>query len=168
MSQPEKTSSGASDPLQQRIIELVEEFEAALKGAKEKVPEVFRSFCLLAHGWKMDPEEFRWRLVRAGLPASRASEIKAVLSVDKAKLAFITREPAMSWAKALGLARAIMRGNYGFNNVQELAAELVKLMHRSGQTSLEIQEGTFELRERHISIFEIESVPPTPPWELYE
>jgi hypothetical protein len=131
------------DTVQQEIAGLVKEFQAAERHAKERVPGYFRIFCLLAGRWNMDDEEFRGRLVRAGLPASRASEIKTVLSVKGIKEKFIKKN--MSWKPALLAARASLHAAQGFDPTQELASEIVALMHRNGLSEFEHPQGTLYL-----------------------
>jgi hypothetical protein len=129
--------------VQQEIVTLVKEFQAAERHAREKVPGLFRLFCLLADRWKMDEEEFRGRLVCAGLAASRASEIKTVLSVKGIKEKFIK---GTSWKTALSAARASLRAGEGFDSTQELASKVVAHMHRNGLRVFEHPAGTFCLR----------------------
>jgi hypothetical protein len=129
--------------LQKQIVALVTEFEAALKTAQNRVPRIFRSLCRLAQAWQMNAEEFRCRLVRAGLPASRASEIKTVLSVDTISARFISGD--MTWRKALSQARNHLQAQEGIGPTEQLAAKIVAMMHRARQPVFEINEGTFEL-----------------------
>jgi hypothetical protein len=138
----------ATDPapmenVQQEIVALVKEFQAAELYAEQRVPGLFRTFCRLADRWKMDEEEFRGRLVRAGLPASRASEIKTVLSVKGIRGQFIK---GMSWKVALSCARAHLNAAEGFDPTQEIASEIVARMHRNGLSEFEHPHGTFYLR----------------------
>jgi len=143
-SQPD--SPPKADELQARIEILV----ASLKQAGVDVPGVFRGFCLLARGWKSAPEEFRGRLVRAGLPASRASEIKTLLSVPEWRDRFINRET--SWQKSLKAARVCLHAQEGFDPLHELAATLVAIMHRHGIRRLDHPLGTIHLRDRGSSL----------------
>ena len=132
-----------SDGLQNIIVALVTEFEAAMATARERVPGIFRRLCLLGQEWQMNDEEFRGRLVRAGLPASRASELKTVFSVDHCRVGFISGN--IVWKKALPMARAHLNAQERFGPAEELAAQIVALMHRIPEPVLDILEGTFEL-----------------------
>lgn len=145
-----KTSVLAPDDLQIKIVALVADFEAALKTARDRIPGIFRKLCALAQIWQLDAEQFRSRLVRAGLPHSRASEIKSVLSVAGIRTAFI--EGKISWRKALPEARERLRAGEHFGAVEELAAQIVSTMHRNGLSEFQTQYGTFTLHPLEFSL----------------
>jgi hypothetical protein len=141
-----KNSQPPSPPKTNELQAQIETLVAALKQAGANIPGVFRGFCLLARGWKSDPEEFRGRLVRAGLRPSRASELKTLLSATELRDGFIRRET--SWQKSLKAARAWLHAQEGFDPLHELAATLVGIMHRQGIMRIHHPLGTIHLREQ--------------------
>lgn len=86
---------------------------------------VFRELCRLACEWDVDPESFRRLLVRAGMNASRASEIKAVLESSKVCENFLDRRQPISWKQALEQAR---KQTQSPNKLQQVARRLVQLV----------------------------------------
>lgn len=127
------------DKLQIAIVALIKAL-AEDEGAKEGV---FRNFCKLAIRCSANPEEFRCRLVRAGLPKSRASEIKAVLMAETVARGFAQGES--TWQKALENARSDLRQQ---DKAHQLAARIAAQMYLMGIFALKINGGVFELESR--------------------
>ena len=137
-----------ADPLQAQLRVLV----AQLHAHTEAAPEIFRQFCRLARAHELDPEDFRQRLVQAGLTYSRVSELKTVLASNGHCTAFLLppgdsgRE---SWRTALKEARCEkIRNETGQTALQQLAARVAGLMHRTKQTSLPLLGGRLWLEPR--------------------
>ncbi len=96
---------------------------AQLEAGEER--GVFRSLCALARQARVDPEDYRRVLLRAGLRASRASEIKAVLLCPAICEEF-TRDQ-LSWKESLAAAREQRN-----DPMTRTAALLVRLLFRHG------------------------------------
>jgi hypothetical protein len=113
---------------------------------------VFRSFCILAVKWESDPEEFRGRLVRAGLESSRASEIKSLLSVPKFRDFFIAKKSI--WKRSVAMARRKLGIRQGLYLKQKRAAKLAGFMCQHGLKSVACELGRVELLPRGTSVAE--------------
>jgi hypothetical protein len=126
--------------LQQRIQSLVGDLHAA----DAAVPSVFRNLCRLARDWesRMNAEAFRSRLVRAGLAASRASEIKTVLR-SQFRDRFIAGR--LTWPRTLAKAR---RQIWQLTQLHQSAARVAGLMHRHRIFRVARRAGSFELQVR--------------------
>jgi hypothetical protein len=133
------------DPLQCEIEETI----LLLKQVSEAEEGAFRRLCYLARHWRTDAETFSTRLIRAGLPPSRASEIKVVLLAEDVRDAFIKitadGKAQMSWKVALQAAR-LQRS--GLNPEVKAASQLTAFMHRRGILRVETAAGAFTLEPR--------------------
>lgn len=95
---PKPKPGSPDDELQQKIVRLLDRLEDE-SGARG----IYKSLCKLAQENNLEANTFRAYLVRAGMPASRASEIKAVLERATVCDAFLR---GVSWRKTLRAARA--------------------------------------------------------------
>jgi hypothetical protein len=119
-----------ADPIQQQIEALV----GTLSGDNES-GEVFRGLCTLALKWQLSPDDFRARLVRAGLHDSRASELKMVLMHHDIVRDFLNR--SKPWADALADSRKEWAANKP-STLKEAAARVVRLIYRLKKMEAEI------------------------------
>lgn len=138
-----------NEPLSKNLQSEIEALMAVLRASKERRPDIFREFCKLAQRAKIGPEEFRNRLVRAGLAQSRASEIKSVISDEGCMARFIA---GGVWKDALRDARSASHAKEGFGELEELGAMIAGLMHREDVQSVTIPLGVFELRPRTVDL----------------
>lgn len=74
--------------------------------AGDQHPELRRSLCRLAQTHGLAAEEFRHRLVQAGLPYPHASELKCLLLAPAALAQFLDPVKPVAWRKSLAAARA--------------------------------------------------------------
>lgn len=91
----------------------VDEIQAPIKvivgfllEAGDQHPELRRSLCRLAQTHGLEAEEFRHRLVQAGLPYPHASELKRLLLAPAALARFLDPVMPVAWRKSLAAARA--------------------------------------------------------------
>jgi len=149
-----RTEPEGMDELQKEILKQLEILVAA---EQEAEPKLYQSLCALARKWRVDPEEFRRRLVAARLPNSRASEIKCVLSHPESYRPFLAG--GATWHDSLDKARALAK-DQELSKVEAAAARLVALLYRRAirqnpataqvrQTAFEHPRGTFEITARH-------------------
>jgi hypothetical protein len=139
------SAGGFSAAQQQQISELVAKLNQLPEQATIAAEGRFRILCRMAKAWCIAPEEFRVRLMHAGMVSERASEIKSVLTVLACRDQFI-KDPKYSWKKALAESREIVQTNRGLTPMRMLAAKLVGMMHRHGITRVTLPQGTFYLK----------------------
>jgi hypothetical protein len=138
-----------NEHLSKKLQSEIEALMTALRASQRRRPEIFREFCKLAQCAKIGPEEFRNRLVRAGLAESRASEIKSVISDEGCTARFIA---GGVWKDALRDARLALHAKEGFGELEELGAMIAGLMHREDVQSVTVPLGVFELRPREVNL----------------
>jgi len=154
----------AADELQQEIQALVQ----ALKDALEQSPDIYRKICQLACTHRVGAEDYRSRLVRAGMAPARACDFKTLLRSPSHCEAFLRPRGAVgrhSWSQALRGARSAARGEelgldfgstakFEKRTLEErmeralLAAQVAGLLHRSGSSRCEVAGGTLALTSR--------------------
>ncbi len=140
---PLRPEAAWDDALQQEVEALVREWQAA----QEQKPERFRLLCRLACRHRVNPEDFRSRLVRAGLPYSRASELKIILQSDAQAAAFLGESgPPQSWRATLAAARnEALERDYGLTDLDILAARLAGRLYGEKRLRLEFPTGDLVL-----------------------
>lgn len=140
-------SPRSSVDVQGQIAILVTRLLASL----EAPTNVCRKLCQLALNHKMSPEDFRRRLVQAGLPCSRASELKSVFDVKGECAKFLAPVNPQSWRTTLDQAReSSRRADLGLIAESEakmtrVAAKIAGRMHRHGVFTERVQGGVLTL-----------------------
>jgi len=141
-------SRGDADPVQAELEALVKK----LRDITEAAPDIFRQLCGLARTHGLDPEEFRRRLVQAGLAYSRASELKTVLASAEQCTAFLQPPDfpgRQSWQETLAAARSErLQNEAGHTLEQQLAAQVAGRLHQLGQAALPVTGGWLVLESR--------------------
>ena len=137
-----------ADALQHQLVALVTQ----LGDPAQVQTGIFRQLLQLAREHGVAAEEFRHRLVRAGLAYSRASELKVVLAADSVCADFLKPAAAperLSWRQALRAARTLRQQNEPGGSARDrLAARVAALLHRTGQSELPVPGGWLVLELR--------------------
>lgn len=137
-----------ADALQHQLVALVTQ----LGDPAQVQTGIFRQLLQLAREHGVAAEEFRHRLVRAGLAYSRASELKVVLTADTVCADFLKPAAAserLSWRQALQAARTLREQNETRTTpLERLAARVAALLHRTGQSELPVPGGWLVLELR--------------------
>lgn len=124
---------------------------ARLLAALEAPTNVCRKLCQLALNHSMSPEVFRRRLVQAGLPFSRASELKTVLAAKGECAEFLRPVKPQSWRTTLDQARESLRrtdlGRIADSEAEVtlVAAKIAGRMHRHRVFTERVDGGTLTL-----------------------
>lgn len=131
--------------LQARIQQLVDWFQRE----ERALPGVCRELCQLADRHQLDPEDFRRRLVQAGLAGSRASELKLVCQTPEALQKFLAEKDPRSWRRTLADARtraklAALAGERR-SRVDLRLAQLAGLLHRHRVGAVQVENFVLQL-----------------------
>lgn len=138
-SSPEVVKRSAADGENIDVVEVQSQIAilvARLLSSLEAQPNICRKLCQLARNHDLSPEVFRRRLVQAGLPFSRASELKTVLAAKAECAEFLRPVRPQSWRRTLEQARESIRwADLGLTDETEakvalVTAKIAGLMHR--------------------------------------
>jgi len=141
------------------IADLCPEVQAALEAAVrefkahlEVLPEIRRRMLRVARQYRLSPEDFRSRLVRAGLKPPRASELKTVLAAPDSCDAFLG-QAHQPWEETLAGARLYLaQKEFGLTPPALLAARIAGLMFKSRVASLPAAGGLLVLEPMPVDL----------------
>jgi hypothetical protein len=138
------TDCDEGDELQKKIRQLITAFYAEA----EQIPQIYWQLCGLAKAHRLGAEQFRQRLLRAGLEGSHASELKRVYGCRAEREKFLRDPQTYSWRQTLATAQDLeKRKSFPATATASdlLLAELAGQMHRAGVSRFCVGHLEFEL-----------------------
>lgn len=155
---PRRTAPAVAE---ESLAELAQQLQALIEAPEE----IRRQLCAIGLGEGYQPEEFRCRLMQAGLSYSLASELKTVLQAKEQCRAFL-KAPGeagrQSWVATLAAARAgLAQEKYQLTAADQLAARVAGLFHKTRRRTVAHAAGVLTLELRPGELFDLLTSAPT-------